>query len=94
MYYVYILRCCDGSFYTGYARDLAKRMEKHHNPSDYSSYTANRLPVELIWHQSFPQKWQALKVERQLKGWSRKKKIAMMNENWDLLRSLSKSSEH
>jgi predicted GIY-YIG superfamily endonuclease len=69
-------------------------MEKHHNPSDYSSYTANRLPVELIWHQSFPQKWQALKVERQLKGWSRKKKIAMMNENWDLLRSLSKSSEH
>jgi len=94
MYYVYILRCCDGSFYTGYARDLSKRMEKHHNPSDYSSYTANRLPVELIWHQSFPQKWQALKVERQLKGWSRKKKIAMMNENWDLLRSLSKSSEH
>ena len=94
MYYVYILRCCDGSFYTGYTHDLAQRMQEHHNPTNYSSYTATRLPVQLIWSQSFPNKWQALKVERQLKGWSRKKKIAMMNGNWDLVKWLSKNSDY
>jgi len=90
MHYVYILKCGDETLYNGETHDLEKRLYEHNKPENVNTYTAKRLPVELLWFQSFPNKWQAFKVERQLKGWSRKKKLAMIAGKWDLVKILSR----
>ena len=90
-FYVYLLRCSDGSYYIGHTGDLDIRV-RHHNSGMIAGYTSARLPVELLWSQEFPDRDQAFAAERQLKGWSRAKKDALIAGNFDLLRALSRRS--
>ncbi|HLD84052.1 MAG TPA: GIY-YIG nuclease family protein [archaeon] len=78
MYYVYVLRCGDGSFYTGIAKDLEKRLEAHRNGKG-SKYVRSRLPFELIHKEEFPAKESALRREIEIKGMSRREKAEMIN---------------
>jgi predicted GIY-YIG superfamily endonuclease len=72
-----MLRCCDGSLYTGIASDLAARVEKH-NSGLGPEYTRKHRPVELIWSQEFADSSAARRREIELKGWSRKKKLELV----------------
>ncbi|NVK37403.1 MAG: hypothetical protein HWE18_05730 [Gammaproteobacteria bacterium] len=66
-------------------------MYQHNNRVFGSCYTASRLPVELVFQQTFPTREEALACEVQIKGWSRKKKQAMLNQDWRLVSLLAKS---
>jgi putative endonuclease len=77
VHFVYIVRCSDGTLYTGYARDPHAR-EKVHNTGRGAKYTAARRPVSLIYFESFRTVNQALKREHQLKGWARARKEALI----------------
>jgi predicted GIY-YIG superfamily endonuclease len=74
---VYILRCADNSYYTGHTDNLEERIAKH-QAGEIEGYTSTRLPVELLFSEEFPTREEALACERQIKGWSRKKKEALM----------------
>lgn len=91
-FYVYILKCADNSYYTGHTDDLEKRLAQHQQRYFKSCYTANRLPVELIYCQGFPTREEALASERQIKGWSRKKKEAMMRGDWNEVSRLAQNT--
>lgn len=78
---VYILRCADNSYYTGHTDNLEKRIAEHQT-GEIESYTSARLPVTLAFADEFPTREEALARERQIKGWSRKKKEAMMRGDW------------
>ena len=78
MHFVYILRCADRSYYTGITHALEKRIAEH-NAGAYVGYTSARLPVILVWSESAPDEHQALLCERQIKGWSRAKKEALIH---------------
>ena len=91
-HFVYILKCSDGSYYTGSTSDIHKRISEHENGVDRKSYTYSRRPVELVWRGEFETKDQAFSFERQVKGWNRKKKEALMAGNLDRLPELSRSN--
>ncbi len=80
-FWVYILECADGSYYTGHTDNLDSRIGKHQT-SEVPGYTSSRLPVRLVFSQEFPTRVEALANEQQIKGWSRKKKEAMMRGDW------------
>lgn len=82
-YYTYIVECSDGSFYTGMTNDLERRILEHNEGKKKGSYTYNRRPVVLKWFEAFTSPRESIKVEKQLKGWSKRKKIALIEENWD-----------
>ena len=88
--WVYILKCADGSYYTGSTNDLALRLAQH-RAGEGCVYTRKRLPVELVFSQEFPSERQAFLRERQVKGWSRAKKEALIAGDFDALVRLSKS---
>ncbi len=90
-YYVYILKCADDSFYTGVTNHLMKRLAEHNETGNKISYTSTRLPVELVYSVAMNDIKQAIALEKQIKGWSRKKKIALIEENWERLKKLSKN---
>lgn len=73
MHFVYIVRCADGSFYTGYARDPHARLEVH-NRGKGARYTAGRRPVRLVYSEACGTRSDALKREYELKQWPRAKK--------------------
>jgi putative endonuclease len=85
MFWVYILKCADKSYYTGHTDNLENRLAQHHAKVFPSCYTATRLPVQLIYSQEFSTRYEALASERQIKGWSRKKKEAIISGNWTTL---------
>ena len=72
--YLYILRCADGSYYTGTARSGLERRVAEHNAGTYGGYTAQRRPVTLVFSQWFDRITDAIAAERQVKGWSSAKK--------------------
>src|SRR3954469_20016131 len=76
--YTYILRCRDGSYYVGSTQDLMRRLSQHQNGAG-ASHTALRLPVKLLYYETYHRVDVAYKRERQLHGWSRKKKEALIN---------------
>ncbi|MES2591200.1 MAG: GIY-YIG nuclease family protein [Bacteroidota bacterium] len=88
-YYVYILKCDDDSYYTGITNNINRRFAEHQSGIDKESYTYNRRPVELIYEMSFYEVTQAIAWEKKIKGWSRKKKEALIAENWDALKQAS-----
>jgi predicted GIY-YIG superfamily endonuclease len=88
--FVYILRCADDSYYVGSTRDSLKKRIAEHNSGFYGGYTAGRRPVEMAWSQEFDRITDAIAAERQLKGWSRAKKEALISGHLDLLPILSK----
>jgi putative endonuclease len=75
-YFVYILECKDKSLYTGIALDINKRIEAHFNGS--SKYTRGKLPVKLVYSEETDDKMEAARREREIKGWSRKKKLELV----------------
>ena len=92
MPYVYILRCSDGSYYTGSTNDLERRLAEH-NAKVFGGFTATRLPVELVYCCEMPSIHEAFLRERQIKGWSRKKKEALIKGEWEKLIKYSKSRQ-
>jgi putative endonuclease len=76
--YVYILRCADGSYYVGSARGSLERRLEEHSAGMNCRYTKSRRPVTLVWSQAFQQITDAIAAERQIKGWSRAKKEALI----------------
>lgn len=88
-YHVYILKCSDNSYYTGHTGCLELRLSAH-NLGIIECYTFNRRPVQLVFHEAFPNRNSAFEAERQIKKWSRKKKEALINGQWKLLQKLSK----
>jgi putative endonuclease len=91
MAWVYILKCSDGSYYTGSTVNLEIRLAEH-NTKVFDGYTAKKLPVKLIYCCEMPSIHDAFLRERQIKGWSRKKKEALINGEWDKLVEYSKSA--
>ena len=88
-YYVYIVKCKDNSYYTGVTNDIERRIAEHNSGIDKNSYTFSRKPVELMFTYEFNDINQAIAFEKQLKGWSRKKKEAVISGDWDILKVLA-----
>ncbi|THV61369.1 GIY-YIG nuclease family protein [Flagellimonas alvinocaridis] len=88
--YVYILKCSDGTYYTGVTSDLEKRIEEHIVGKRSTSYTFSRRPVELVFYAKFTQIELAIQKEKQIKKWSKAKKEALINGQYDALPNLAK----
>ncbi len=89
--YVYILLCADRSFYVGSATgdDLTTRIAQH-NLGYFPGYTSSRRPVELVWSQHFDRITDAIFAERQIKGWGRAKKQALIKSDWNTVQTLAR----
>ena len=87
--YVYMLKCSDGVYYVGVTNDINRRLEEHNEGTKPDAFTFNRRPVELVYWQGFSDYNQAIDWETQLKKWSRKKKEALINEDWERVKKLS-----
>ena len=80
-YWAFLLRCGDGSFYAGHTDALEARIGVY-GAGRGGDYPARRQPVTLVWSQDFPSRIEALEAERQIKGWSRAKKEALIAGDW------------
>ena len=87
-FYVYILECADGTYYTGHTDNLDQRMAQHSEGTG-SSYTSKRRPLKLLWATDCQTREQAYELEKQLQGWSRAKKQALMRGDFAALPGLS-----
>ena len=93
-WYVYILHCANGSYYVGHTQDLETRLEIH-QVGKGSAHTAKHRPVSLIYSEETTDKAAAIRREKQLKKWSRAKKEALIQANWEELSRLSRCrSQH
>ena len=81
-FYAYMLHCADRSFYVGHTDNLELRLAQHRTGA-FAGYTSTRLPVALVWSETFPTRVEALDEERRIKGWSRAKKLALIRGDWD-----------
>jgi len=88
-YFVYILLCSDNSYYTGITNDIERRLWEHETCFYPNAYTSTRLPVKLVFWEKLQTPDHAIEFEKQVKGWSRKKKETIINGNWDKLKELS-----
>jgi putative endonuclease len=89
-FWVYMLRCADDSYYIGHTDNLEVRLSQHQT-GQVPGYTSSRLPVCLVFSQAHASREEALAAERQIKGWSRKKKEAMMRGDWSEVSRLARS---
>ena len=87
--FVYLLRCGDGSYYVGSTRASLDRRVGEHNSGLLGGYTASRRPVTLVFAQEFDRITDAIAAERQLKGWSRAKKEALIRGDFEMIRALA-----
>ena len=89
--YVYMLRCSDNSYYVGSATgdDLANRINQH-NLGSFKGYTFSRRPVTLVWSEHFEVITDGISIERQIKGWSRAKKDALIRSDWSAIHELAR----
>jgi len=88
---MYIL-CSDNSYYTGITNNLDRRINEHNEGISPSSYTYSRRPVKLVFQVEFNEVMQAILWEKRIKNWSRKKKEALINSDFDALVMFSKKS--
>ena len=89
-FYVYILKCSDNTFYTGMTSNLTRRLFQHKTGFYKDSYTFKRRPVELVYFCEFTELNFALEKERQIKKWSQKKKLCLINGEYEKLPNLAK----
>lgn len=89
-YYVYILRCADGKYYTGVTNNLERRVEEHKQGINQNCFTFSRRPLELVYKANFTNPEEAIRWEKKIKDWNRKKKEALMAQNWKDLIEFSK----
>ena len=88
--YVYMLKCSDKTYYTGVTSNLESRIFKHNSGFYPNSYTANRRPLTLVFYCEFTDINTAIETEKQIKKWSRAKKEALINGEYDRLVNLAK----
>ena len=88
-FYVYLLRCSDGSYYAGHTDNLEGRLWQHEQGTG-CDWTSRRRPVDLVWCDSAPTRDEALAFERRIKGWTRAKKEALIASDWDRVKWLSR----
>ncbi len=79
-FYVYILKCCDGTLYTGYTNDISARL-KVHSSGKGAKYTRARLPVSLVYSQTLPGKSEAMKREAEIKRLTKAQKLTLISDN-------------
>ena len=90
--FVYILKCADDSYYTGITSNLEKRITEHNIGKHRDSYTYNRRPLKLVYYAEFTDINLAIQSEKQIKKWSRAKKEALINGEFEKLPNLAKKS--
>ncbi|MBA4747721.1 MAG: GIY-YIG nuclease family protein [Sphingopyxis sp.] len=88
-FWAYMLHCRGGAFYVGHTDNLEYRIGQHQGGL-IAGFTANHLPVELVWSWDFPTRHEAKEAERRIKGWSRAKKLALIRGDWDRISMLAK----
>jgi len=88
--YVYILKCSDGTYYTGMTSNLEQRFERHTSGFYKGSYTEKRRPVTLEFYAAFTDINLAIQSEKQIKKWSKAKKEALINDEYEKLPNLAK----
>ena len=89
VYYTYILKCSDGSYYVGSTNDLPQRLARH-NAGRGPKWTACSLPVKLVYHETHESETEAVQRERQIKKWTRAKKEALIAGDKETLKGYSK----
>jgi predicted GIY-YIG superfamily endonuclease len=89
-FWAYMLHCRGGYFYVGHAQDIEARIAQHKSGL-VRGFATDHLPVDLVWSEQFPTRYEALAAERQIKGWSRAKKLALIRGDWPRVSLLSKS---
>ncbi|GAB4375126.1 MAG: GIY-YIG nuclease family protein [Kiloniellaceae bacterium] len=87
--FVYMLRCSDDCYYVGSTCKSLEERVAEHNAGALGGYTASRRPIYLVWSQEFQHLTDAIAAERQVKGWSRAKKEALIRGDFDLIRRLA-----
>lgn len=90
-FWVYILRCADGTYYTGHTDNLERRIAQH-QAGELPGYTHDRRPVELMFSETFAERIDALERERQIKDWSRKKKEALFGNDFAAVKRATSAS--
>lgn len=83
-FWAYLLHCADGTLYAGHTDDLEARLAAHRQGA-FRGYTFSRRPVTLVWSEEYATRDEAFRRERQIKGWSRRKKLALIAGDWDAL---------
>jgi predicted GIY-YIG superfamily endonuclease len=91
MFWTYILKCADASYYTGHTDELDKRVAQHQSGA-IPGHTSKRRPVQLAYCAGFQTREEALSAELQIKRWSRKKKEALIAEDWASLRAAARKN--
>lgn len=89
LFHCYLLKCADGTYYVGHTDDMDKRFAEH-QAGAFRGYTYNRRPVELMWNEMFQTRDDAKLAEKQIKGWSRAKKEALVRNDWDRVSELAR----
>ncbi|QMW65697.1 GIY-YIG nuclease family protein [Mumia sp. ZJ1417] len=92
MAWTYILKCADGSYYVGSARDLERRL-KQHQDGDGAAHTRRRRPVELVYAMEFERVDEAFAWEKRVQGWSRAKREALIRGDFAALPQLSRNRQ-
>ena len=92
MFWAYMLHCRGGYFYVGHTDNLEHRIAQHKS-GVLPGFTADHLPVELAWSQEFPTRYEAQTAEKQIKGWSRAKKLALIRGDWPQISVLAKKKD-
>ena len=87
-FWAYMLHCNGGYFYTGHTDDLERRMGQHAS-GQVPGFVRDHWPAKLVWCADFATRYEALSAERQIKGWSRAKKMALIRGDWDRISTLA-----
>ena len=88
-FWTYILHCRGGYLYVGHTDNLESRMDQHER-STVPGFVRDHWPAKLVWAEEFPSRYEAISMERRLKGWSRAKKLALIRGDWDTISKLAK----
>ncbi len=88
-FYLYMLKCSDHSYYVGHTDNLEKRVSEHQS-GQLGGYPSSRLPVTLVYSETFASRIEALEMECRIKGWTRAKKEALIGGDWCGLSKLAK----
>lgn len=91
--YVYMLRCSDDTYYTGVTNNLEKRFIEHVQGVNRNCYTFTRKPIKIVYHEMFTNPLSAIAFEKKIKGWSKKKKEALINGDYESLPKLSMNTK-
>lgn len=91
--FVYMLRCSDGKYYVGTTRGSLEQRLAEHNAGTFGGFTSSRRPVELVYQQEFERITDAISAERQLKGWGRAKKEALIDGDFKQIQRLASRSK-